>query len=381
MKKIILLLSALFALNASAYDPHGIGKHLDVTDPFQTLQYYRQVDRSFYSEDDKQFIYIAKKVIENKINNSEKSFGNGYSHCSQLLVGGVYDSYLNDSRENQYLALKDYFCSLKTGSSNSDFKLSGAFDGFGAKFGYKSGKEWQQNECKGFDGTKHNQNSDYRFIQVANRDVVNSWSQCVKQKTGGFNCWAEENSGIVQVILDLDHGREPLDVEEIVFPNLESFGNTQISKIKPGQKTLQFQRIDAEKPANFFVNAFYKDTQLTCNFIMPAPVKVIPLPDKKPEKPITENQKPTWCAKLYNHHYYGGEEMYVLPGEAVSSLGSRGMHDKVSSIRVNPKCELEGWHHDNFQWDAMVLKEDHPDLRYLNGGLSDALSSVRCTCK
>ena len=82
-----------------------------------------------------------------------------------------------------------------------------------------------------------------------------------------------------------------------------------------------------------------------------------------------------WCAKLYQHAYYGGWEHKVeeTNGKRVGIHASK--NDEVSSVKVKTGCKFTAYK-DYYGNASFTINEDMDWFREAN----DQLSSYSCIC-
>ena len=82
-----------------------------------------------------------------------------------------------------------------------------------------------------------------------------------------------------------------------------------------------------------------------------------------------------WCAKIYQHGYYGGWEKVIQETSMLDLTGNK--NNEVSSVSVHPSCTLKLFNEHN---NVELLYSLTADVSFL-GAYNDQVSSLSCTCQ
>ena len=82
-----------------------------------------------------------------------------------------------------------------------------------------------------------------------------------------------------------------------------------------------------------------------------------------------------WCAKIFQHGYYGGWEKVIQETSMLDLTGNK--NNEVSSVSVHPSCTLKLFNEHN---NVGLLDSLTVDVRFLSA-YNDQVSSLSCTCQ
>ena len=83
------------------------------------------------------------------------------------------------------------------------------------------------------------------------------------------------------------------------------------------------------------------------------------------------------ACEVFEHKNFTGESMAIEGNQSLPRLGT--LNDRVSSIKVAPRCLLVAYADENYRGAATTFSQgEHASLPH---GWDDEISSLRCNCK